>query len=165
MSALVQGGYVRRRSLKSGSVPIARAGVRSCFGAIAILALLPALIGKVDRSKAIGVLYLSGLLLAFTSGTVVTSLTALASLETERNTQTRGAILGKFRARGQVNFTKIELMLQRNDKWYTVGKSSRTDSYHFNVLDCGSHGDVYICYTRDDHSFETNETTNYDHAL
>ncbi|KAJ7684064.1 major facilitator superfamily domain-containing protein [Mycena rosella] len=93
VSALLQGGYVRRVTSKIGEGVMARRGVSSCAGGLA-----------------------AAVCMAFTSATVVNSLTAFASLQcdegavdpitgkpTEEHPQlAKGKALGQFRSSGQL---------------------------------------------------------------
>ncbi|QRV73142.1 major facilitator superfamily transporter [Ceratobasidium sp. AG-Ba] len=88
-SALLQGGYVRRATAVVGEPAFVRRGMISCAGALIILSWMPHLIrgsgGKAgtqgDVRAAVGMLHAAAALLSFTSATVVSSLTALASLQ------------------------------------------------------------------------------------
>lgn len=88
-SALLQGGYVRRATSAVGEPAFIRRGMVSCAAALIILSMVPHLVrgnaqGKVTRTDvriAVGMLHAAAALLSFTSATVVTSLTALASLQ------------------------------------------------------------------------------------
>ncbi|KAJ3396787.1 hypothetical protein HDU92_001891 [Lobulomyces angularis] len=94
LSALVQGGYVRRVAHKSvHERSLAIQGVLSCGIGLGIIALV--------AKKYLGqqFLFVGASFLAFTSGTVVSSLTALASFESKSS---QGKNLGKFRAFGQL---------------------------------------------------------------
>ena len=91
LSALTQGGYVRRTKLGSGA--LARGGMFTCVVALGLLAALP-------RTRSVSLLYTAGVLLAFTSATVVNSLTALVSLDAPE--AQRGAVMGRFRSAGQL---------------------------------------------------------------
>ncbi|KAJ3055751.1 hypothetical protein HK097_009404 [Rhizophlyctis rosea] len=107
LSALVQGGYVRRYAHKY--VPerdIVAQGIAAASAGLAV-------VGWGD--KTVRSLYLAAAFLAFTSGTVVTSLTALASgvgkAEEEKGgvgkgevgeEKDQGHVLGKFRSAGQL---------------------------------------------------------------
>ncbi|KAJ2992360.1 hypothetical protein HDV02_003106 [Globomyces sp. JEL0801] len=80
LTAIVQGGYVRRVS-----------GILSCGIGLLIIGLL----AKTELIY----LYLGSAFMAFTSGTVVTSLTSLVSLADH---QKQGETLGYFRSAGQL---------------------------------------------------------------
>jgi len=114
ISALLQGGYVRRSISKVGEGVMAKRGVGSCALALAFLALLPHLATS-RRSAATNTLYAAATCLAFTSATVVNSLTALASLQCDEPTRdaagkitaetpglVKGRALGEFRSSGQL---------------------------------------------------------------
>ncbi|KAK4046441.1 hypothetical protein OIO90_006563 [Microbotryomycetes sp. JL221] len=119
VSSLLQGGYVRRQRNsqvpEKGPIRLASSGIWSSAVALALLAYLPRIAGAQDSSSLISpkvVLYAAATLLAYTSATVVTSLTSLASLAidstavAEFNGETRSsdkaAKLGSFRSRGQI---------------------------------------------------------------
>ncbi|CAE6412415.1 unnamed protein product [Rhizoctonia solani] len=88
-SALLQGGYVRRATSKIGESAFARRGMVSCAAAMIILSMIPHMVRGAENNKvtstdirtAVGLLHAAAALLSFTSATVVTSLTALASLQ------------------------------------------------------------------------------------
>ncbi|GAA5985346.1 hypothetical protein JCM10908_006939 [Rhodotorula pacifica] len=123
LSALLQGGYVRRKSKNATAAQtgrLAQSGIRACMLSLIALAVLP----RVDKgSKAASVLlWTAAAGLAFVSATVVNSLNALASLETDEPVPTpngpssasstpasatldridKGAALGSFRSQGQL---------------------------------------------------------------
>ncbi|GJN94424.1 hypothetical protein Rhopal_007504-T1 [Rhodotorula paludigena] len=117
VSALLQGGWVRRRARKHGgraskTASLAQAGVCACAASLAGLAALPQLEAAGSRAAATGVLWSAAAGLAFVSATVVNSLNALASLETDsagarqqqhgEGTIDKGAALGSFRSHGQL---------------------------------------------------------------
>ena len=121
LSALLQGGYVRRVIPKVGEGVIARRGVLSCFFALLLLSAVPRLIDPKNPSSnaAVRVLQFSAVFMAYTSATVVNSLTSYASLQcddiTEEKDQVtgkpkgehhpdlaKGKALGRFRSRGQL---------------------------------------------------------------
>ncbi|CAE6469435.1 unnamed protein product [Rhizoctonia solani] len=93
-SALLQGGYVRRATSRIGESTFAKRGMVTCAAALIILSMIPHMVrgngkGKVtpaDVRAAVGMLHAAAALLAFTSATVVTSLTALASLQCDEET-------------------------------------------------------------------------------
>ena len=102
-SAVVQGGYVRRVTHKYVTEKaIVVQGIASCAIGLAIVGLL-----ATDTTR----LYIGAAFLAFTSGTVVNTLTSLASLTHQRGKksatmgipqQRLGLALGKFRSLGQL---------------------------------------------------------------
>jgi MFS family permease len=111
LSAVIQGGYVRRRAHTIGEKTLVMQGVGACGIALAILAFLK------WTSNGVVWLYLGSTFLAFTSATVVNCLTTLASLqcddyesadaskgEQRRRTETiaKGQALGSFRSFGQL---------------------------------------------------------------
>jgi len=115
VSALLQGGYVRRAIPKVGEGKMARRGVLTCTIGLVLLAILPNLVAN-QRAAAIGVLRAAAVCLAFTSATVVNSLTAFASLQCddagidsdtgkskeEHPQLAKGQALGGFRSSGQL---------------------------------------------------------------
>lgn len=115
ISALLQAGYVRRSMTKVGEGNMARRGVLSCAFALIMLALLPRYV-EASPSTAIKLLQAAAVCIAFTSATVVNSLTALASLQCEESRMdeatgkvieehpelAKGKALGTFRSSGQL---------------------------------------------------------------
>jgi len=121
LSALLQGGYVRRVIPKVGEGVIARRGVLSCFFALLLLSAVPQLINPQHPSSnaTVRLLQLSAVFLAYTSATVVNSLTSYASLQCDDIAESKdqvtgkpkdewhpdlakGRALGRFRSRGQL---------------------------------------------------------------
>ena len=121
LSALLQGGYVRRVIPKLGEGVIARRGVLSCFCALLLLSAVPRLIDPQNPTSnaAVRTLQLSAVFMAYTSATVVNSLTSYASLQCDDITDekdqvtgkpkdeqhpdlAKGKALGRFRSRGQL---------------------------------------------------------------
>lgn len=124
VSAVIQGGYVRRALTRVGELKMARRGMSSCAVALVALSLLP----QFTLSKpglAFRLLQIAAVCMAFTSATVVNALTAHASLqcdeappeiaaETAGNGSTpppravqrpelaKGQALGRFRSSGQL---------------------------------------------------------------
>lgn len=114
ISALLQGGYVRRVTSKIGEGVMARRGVSSCAGGLALLALLPQFVST-QPTLALRLLQGAAVCMAFTSATVVNSLTAFASLQCdesavdpitgkpkEHSQLAKGKALGQFRSSGQL---------------------------------------------------------------
>lgn len=115
ISALLQGGYVRRATVKVGEGAMARRGVLSCALGLLFLAILPRHVAT-NLTLARRLLQLSAVCLAFTSATVVNSLTAFASLQCdeggfdadtgkplqEHPQLAKGKALGRFRSTGQL---------------------------------------------------------------
>ncbi|KAJ3921509.1 major facilitator superfamily domain-containing protein [Lentinula edodes] len=115
ISALLQGGYVRRATSKIGEGVMARRGVSSCALALVFLAILPIYVST-NFTLALRLLQLGAVCMAFTSATVVTSLTAFASLQCDEGgfdittgkpvkvhpQLAKGKALGKFRSSGQL---------------------------------------------------------------
>jgi len=114
VSALLQGGYVRRSLARVGELNMARHGVLSCALGLVALALLPRYTTS-SPSTAFRLLQLAAVCLAFTSATVVNSLTAHASLQCDEAVDAdsgkpiagppelaKGKALGNFRSSGQL---------------------------------------------------------------
>ncbi|KJA30176.1 hypothetical protein HYPSUDRAFT_32278 [Hypholoma sublateritium FD-334 SS-4] len=115
ISAVLQGGYVRRAMSKVGEGNMARRGVSSCAAALILLALLPIFV-QTRPTLAMRLLQGAAVCMAFTSATVVNSLTAFASLQcdeghvdevtgkvVEEHPQlAKGKALGQFRSSGQL---------------------------------------------------------------
>ncbi|GAA5892788.1 hypothetical protein JCM6882_000580 [Rhodosporidiobolus microsporus] len=118
LSSLLQGGYVRRRaSTPSRTASLALSGVRTCAISLFLLAALPHLASTGKEGGAKQALWAAAAGLAFVSATVVNSLNALASFETDPELSSsaspssssptdprleKGAALGRFRSRGQL---------------------------------------------------------------
>lgn len=115
ISALLQGGYVRRSMSKVGEGRMAIRGVGSCALALVFLSVLPKYVES-QPGMAIKLLQLSAVFMAFTSATVVNALTSFASLQCDQETVdevtgkrveehpqlAKGKVLGKFRSSGQL---------------------------------------------------------------
>lgn len=115
ISALFQGGYVRRSTSKVGEGNMARRGVLSCAVALVLLAVLPQYVSN-NVTFARRLLQIAAFCMAFTSATVVNSLTAFASLQCdeggfdvvtgktikEHPQLAKGKALGEFRSSGQL---------------------------------------------------------------
>ncbi|KAI5125014.1 hypothetical protein M0805_007438 [Coniferiporia weirii] len=133
ISALLQGGYVRRSMSKTGEAVMARRGVSSCALGLVFLAVLPQF--AVSRTAlAVRLLHAAAVCLAFTSATVVNALTAYASLQCDETVDAdtgkpsaghpqlaKGKALGKFRSSGQLG-RAIGPLLACASYW-TVGPS------------------------------------------
>lgn len=115
ISALLQGGYVRRSMAKVGEGEMARRGVSSCVVALFLLAIVPQLANGASSHIAVRILQAAAVCLAFTSATVVNSLTAYASLQCDEAVDAdtgktieehpelaKGKALGRFRSSGQL---------------------------------------------------------------
>jgi len=105
LAALLQGGYTRTATRNIGEGVMARRGVFSCAISLVLISLLPWL----QLVWASRVIYVAAVFLAFTSATVVSSLTALASLQCDEEISTdstaplaKGRALGQFRSSGQL---------------------------------------------------------------
>ncbi|KAF7726045.1 hypothetical protein EC973_009110 [Apophysomyces ossiformis] len=96
LSALIQGGYVRRRVRTVGEKKIVVQGMVSCAAGLACLSMVA------SSTYPSAWLYVGVSLLAFASGTVVNCLNSLASLQCEDDDETKGKVLGEFRSLGQL---------------------------------------------------------------
>lgn len=114
VSALLQGGYVRRAIPKVGEGAMARRGISSCALGLVLLTLVPLLVAD-HTATAVRLLQGAAVCMAFTSATVVNSLTSYASLQcddgVDENTGkpveehpelAKGKALGEFRSSGQL---------------------------------------------------------------
>ena len=114
ISALLQGGYVRRAIPKIGEGAMARRGVSTCSIGLVLLALVPLLVTS-RPSVAVNLLRAASVCMAFTSATVVNSLTSYASLQCDDGVDedtgkakeehpdlAKGKALGRFRSSGQL---------------------------------------------------------------
>ncbi|KAG1806701.1 major facilitator superfamily domain-containing protein [Suillus plorans] len=114
ISALLQGGYVRRAISKVGEGKMAQRGVSSCALGLVFLTILPHFVSTQPKI-AVGLLRAAAVCLAFTSATVVSSLTAHASLQCDEGFDkdtgkpaavypelAKGKALGEFRSSGQL---------------------------------------------------------------
>jgi hypothetical protein len=115
ISALLQGGYVRRSTAKIGEGVMARRGVSSCALGLVLLALMPQFV-ITNHALSMRLLQAAAVCMAFTSATVVNSLTAFASLQCddgefdketgkpieEHPELAKGKALGHFRSSGQL---------------------------------------------------------------
>ncbi|KAL5530210.1 hypothetical protein ACEPAF_6467 [Sanghuangporus sanghuang] len=133
ISALLQGGYVRRSMSKTGEGVMARRGVSSCALGLVLLAIVPRFATS-RVSLAILLLRAAAVCLAFTSATVVNALTAYASLQCDEAVDSdtgkphtthpklaKGKALGQFRSSGQLG-RAIGPLLACASYW-TVGPS------------------------------------------
>jgi hypothetical protein len=127
VSAVIQGGYVRRALTRVGELKMARRGMSSCALALVALSLLPQYTLSQPR-LAFRLLQIAAVGIAFTSATVVNALTAHASLQCDEAPQpeiaaetettsngnlpraavvqrpelAKGQALGRFRSSGQL---------------------------------------------------------------
>ncbi|KAI6047419.1 major facilitator superfamily domain-containing protein, partial [Pisolithus marmoratus] len=113
LSALLQGGYVRRATTKVGEGRMARRGIFSCAISLFLLSLVPRFV-TTSPITSIRLLQAAAACLSFTSATVVSSLTSYASLQCDEgfNEDTgkpvghpqlaKGTALGLFRSSGQL---------------------------------------------------------------
>ena len=120
ISAVVQGGYVRRALTRVGELKIARRGTSSCAIGLVALALVPHFTLS-QPGLAFRLLQAAAVCMAFTSATVVNALTAHASLQCDeapegaaqsdngkplktiqRPELAKGQALGRFRSSGQL---------------------------------------------------------------
>lgn len=151
ISAIIQGGYARRATVKVGEGAMARRGVFSCAVGLILLAILP---HQAVENTVVAVRLLQGaaVCLAFTSATVVTSLTSYASLQCDEgvNQETgkpnaehpqlaKGKALGHFRSSGQLGraigplLGTLEmyrrLLYLSNSQWQPVRRIGRLDRH------------------------------------
>ncbi len=115
ISALLQGGYVRRAMSKVGEGNMAKRGISSCAVGLVFLTILPHMVAN-HPTIATRLLQAAAVCMAMTSATVVNSLTAYASLQCddisvdpdtgkaveEHPDLAKGKALGKFRSSGQL---------------------------------------------------------------
>lgn len=115
ISALLQGGYVRRALAKVGEGNMARRGITSCALGLVFLSILPHMVANYP-TVTMRLLQAAAVCMAMTSATVVNSLTAYASLQCddvsvdpdtgktveEHPDLAKGKALGKFRSSGQL---------------------------------------------------------------
>lgn len=98
MSSLIQGGYVRRKAHAVGEKKIVLQGVVACTCGLVMFTILAFL------REGVSWLYFGAFFFAVTSGTVVSCLTSLASMQcTDDDPRlARGRALGLFRSCGQL---------------------------------------------------------------
>lgn len=114
ISALLQGGYVRRSMSKVGEGAMARRGVSSCALGLVFLALIPLAVNNYAKT-AVWLLRAACVCQAVTSATVVNALTSYASLQCDDGVDedtgkakeehpdlAKGKALGRFRSSGQL---------------------------------------------------------------
>ncbi|KZT12519.1 MFS general substrate transporter [Laetiporus sulphureus 93-53] len=114
ISALLQGGYVRRAIPKVGEGAMARRGISSCALGLVLLTLVPLFVTN-RTTVAVRLLQGAAVCMAFTSATVVNSLTSYASLQCDDGVDedtgkpveehpelAKGKALGHFRSSGQL---------------------------------------------------------------
>lgn len=115
ISALFQGGYVRRVMSRIGEGVMARRGVLCCAIGLSLLAIFPQYVST-RPILALRLLQGAAVFMAFTSATVVNALTAFASLQCDEGgfdadtgkeiehhpSLMKGKALGKFRSSGQL---------------------------------------------------------------
>jgi hypothetical protein len=90
ISAVLQGGYVRRALTRVGELKMARRGTYSCAIGLVALALVPQF--TLSRPRlAFRLLQAAAVCMAFTSATVVNALTAHASLQCDEAPEDEGA--------------------------------------------------------------------------
>ena len=90
ISAVLQGGYVRRALTRVGELKMARRGTYSCAIGLVALALVPHFTFSQPR-LAFRLLQAAAVCMAFTSATVVNALTAHASLQCDEAPDDEGA--------------------------------------------------------------------------
>ncbi|KAI9284902.1 major facilitator superfamily domain-containing protein [Umbelopsis sp. AD052] len=98
MSSLIQGGYVRRKAHAVGEKNIVLQGVVACTLGLLMFTML-----ALSRDS-MALLYAGAFFFAVTSGTVVSCLTSLASMQCSDSDPrlAKGQALGVFRSRGQL---------------------------------------------------------------
>ncbi|KAI8142854.1 major facilitator superfamily domain-containing protein [Fennellomyces sp. T-0311] len=103
LSALLQGGYVRRQVQRLGEKKLVLQGMAACTIGLSSLAMM------VSSAHAIRWLYFGVSCLALTTGTVVNCLTGMASLQCQDDNDekahpllAKGRALGEFRSSGQL---------------------------------------------------------------
>ncbi|KAI0939208.1 hypothetical protein AcV5_000691 [Taiwanofungus camphoratus] len=114
ISALLQGGYVRRAIPKIGEGMMTRRGISSCAVGLVLLTILPHMVSN-HATIAVRLLQGAAICMAFTSATVVNSLTSWASLQCDDGVDedtgkpieehpqlAKGKALGQFRSSGQL---------------------------------------------------------------
>lgn len=121
VSAVLQGGYVRRALTRVGELKMARRGISSCAIGLVALSLLPQFTLS-QPGLAFRLLQIAAVCMAVTSATVVNALTAHASLQcdeapeiaaettsngnspraVQRPELAKGQALGRFRSSGQL---------------------------------------------------------------
>ncbi|PCH41111.1 MFS DHA1 [Wolfiporia cocos MD-104 SS10] len=114
VSALLQGGYVRRSIAKVGEGAMAHRGVVSCALGLVLLAAMPSFVTS-RPGAALRLLQAAAVCMGFTSATVVNALTAYASLQCDDGVDAdtgkpreehpqlaKGRALGQFRSSGQL---------------------------------------------------------------
>ncbi|KAJ8658240.1 hypothetical protein O0I10_005922 [Lichtheimia ornata] len=107
LSALLQGGYVRRRVQKLGEKALVLQGMVSCTIGLVCLGVMSS--SSMSTTSSVRWLYAGVSCLALTTGTVVNCLTGLASLQCQddkaKDTHpllAKGRALGEFRSSGQL---------------------------------------------------------------
>lgn len=98
MSSLIQGGYVRRKAHAVGEKKVILQGVVACTLGLMMFTTLSVL------RDSVALLYTGAFFFAVTSGTVVSCLTSLASMQCVDSDPrlAKGQALGVFRSRGQL---------------------------------------------------------------
>jgi MFS family permease len=97
-SSLIQGGYVRRKARTAGEKKMVLQGVIACTVALVMFALLA------EKRSGVSMLFIGAFCFAITSGTVVSCLTSLASMQCQDYDPrlAKGHALGVFRSYGQL---------------------------------------------------------------
>ncbi|CAG8466223.1 2808_t:CDS:2 [Paraglomus brasilianum] len=99
LSAIIQGGYVRRKAHSIGEKRIVMQGISGCAIGLGVIGSMTL------GDNGIGWLYIGATFLAFTSATVVNCLTSLASMQCDELVEAglkKGQALGEFRSLGQL---------------------------------------------------------------
>ncbi|CAG8608876.1 3274_t:CDS:2 [Paraglomus occultum] len=95
LSAIIQGGYVRRKAHAIGEKRIVVQGISGCAIGLGVIGSMTL------GDNGIIWLYIGAAFLAFTSATVVNCLTSLASMQCDELVE-KGQALGEFRSLGQL---------------------------------------------------------------
>lgn len=153
LSALLQGGYVRRQTTTvQGPYTLAVRGITTCCLSLILLALLPQLS---TTRYAFWILYSAATGLAFVSATVVNSLNSLASLEctlpnipgAKGKGINKGQALGSFRSRQVALYsaTSCRADVVRTSQW-TTRSSARSVISDFSLFHQGSRNRIWdVC--------------------
>lgn len=155
ISALLQGGYVRRAMSKVGEGVMAKRGVSSCAVGLVLLALMPNYVNT-NAAVAMKLLQAAAVCMAFTSATVVNSLTAFASLQCdeprvdevsgkpieEHPDLAKGKALGNFRSAGQLGRAIGPIL----GALFYVSITHHSECFHL-ISACASYWTVGPAYT------------------
>lgn len=147
ISALLQGGYVRQTVSRVGEGRMARRGVISCAAGLVLLSVVPRFTPE-RSATAVRFLQMAAVCLAFTSATVVSSLTSFASLQCDEVVDrvtgkpvrghpqlSKGVALGVFRSAGQLGRAIGPLL----GAWFRNGQLVISLNVLFNLKACASY--------------------------